>query len=189
MELKLKEGVDLSLLTTQYRIESIALELLEGEETPTEREIRLKVMISVANFLTDGQVFKLIENKKDVDLYNVIVNDIEPLYIKYLNEHQDCLDIVESIVQSIKEHHVTLLQKNNSVIGFLNLLFQEIRNLNPEEIDKFKETVNDIELTHQKNKAEKRLDETKAKFANDKTKDVNQKLEQLIESYTEKNDK
>ena len=188
MELKLKEGVDLSLLTTQYKVEAVTLELLEGEDLPLEHEIRLKIMISLVNYLTDGQIFKLLEDKKDADLYNAIINEIEPLYNEYMLTHDGYNNIIDKMVLDIKEHYVLLMQRNNSVVGFLTLLFQEMRNLSPEEINNFKKIVDDVRFGQNVQKVTERLEETKEKVKeNNKPEEINQKLEQLIESYQAKN--
>lgn len=191
MELKLKEGVDLSLLTTQYKVEVTALELLENEEAPLEQEIRLKVMISLANFITDGEVFKLLENKKDVDLYETIVKEIEPLYNQYINQNETYKEIIENVVKDIKEHMFALFQKSLSIMGVLNEMFQQIRNMSPEEVNSFKEMVNNIKLDNTKFEANKRLEQTKEAVkaeTNKNDNEMDEKLAQLIEKYKTQND-
>ena len=81
-----------------------------------------------------------------------------------------------------------LMQRNNSVVGFLTLLFQEMRNLSPEEINNFKKIVDDVRFGQNVQKVTERLEESKEKVKeNNKPEEINQKLEQLIESYQAKN--
>jgi len=82
MELKLREGVDLSLLTTQHEIIVMAIELLDITNIHTKSEVKIELMLAITNYLTNGMVFDLIEDKKGQELLDTIVNIIEPFYNK-----------------------------------------------------------------------------------------------------------
>ena len=56
MELKLKEGVDLSLLTTQHEIILSTLELIDESAIHIDTEIKMDLMIALVNYMTEEGV-------------------------------------------------------------------------------------------------------------------------------------
>ena len=80
MELKLKEGVDLSLLTTQHEIILSTLELIDESAIHIDTEIKMDLMIALVNYMTEEGVVEYLEDKK-VQLLWMQLKKILNLYL------------------------------------------------------------------------------------------------------------
>lgn len=177
MELKLKEGVDLSLLTTQHEIIVTTIELLDITNIHIKTEVKIEFMLAITNYLTDGAVFNLIENKKGKALLDDIINIIEPFYNKeivpkytiYIN---DMLDMIWEYLQNNVIY-------NNSLAGVLDILMRMAENITPEAAQDIKTVTEHFVGARQEIKAEEEKNEIHEK--------LNKKMQDLIQQYTEQN--
>lgn len=176
MELKLKEGVDLSLLTTQHEIELMALELLDDNEYHTKSEIKLQVMIAVVAYYTQGDFFEVIGNKSGQELLDIIVNVIEPEYHKIEKTQDNFNNIINMIIEDINIYIERKFTYDNSVMGLLNSLVELFKNLEPEQKSDIINLTTNTVKRFQDAKTEEKAEETKVILS--------EKMNDLIQKYS-----
>jgi hypothetical protein len=177
MELKLKEGVDLSLLTTQHEIIVMAIELLDITNIHTKSEVKIELMLAITNYLTDGMVFDLIEDKKGQELLDTIVNIIEPFYNKEIVPKYTLY--INDMLEIIWEYLGINIKYNNSLAGVLDTLMAMVENMTPEAMQDVKAIADHYIGAKQENKATEQKTEIQEK--------LNTKMQDLIQQYTAQN--
>lgn len=177
MELKLKEGVDLSLLTTQHEIILMAIELLDITNIHTKSEVKIELMLAITNYLTNGVVFDLIEDKKGQELLDIIVNIIEPFYNKEIVPKYTLY--INDMLEIIWEYLGINIKYNNSLAGVLDTLMAMVENMTPEDMQDIKTIANHYIGAKQENKAIEQKTEIQEK--------LNTKMQDLIQQYTVQN--
>lgn len=175
MELKLKEGVNLNLLTTQHEIILSTLELIDESALHIDTEIKMDLMIGVVNYMTEGGVVEFLEDKKGAALMDAIKKYIEPLYNKIVEDNKEN---IKYIYDTIKIYLDKNFADKNSVVGLFRQMFDILKDMTEEEKRDLATIVNNMVATQEDKKVQDRFAQTKE--------GLNKKMEDLIKSYQEK---
>lgn len=175
MELKLKEGVDLSLLTTQHEIELMALQLLDDTDYHTKSEIKIEVMIALVGYCVEENLFEKIGMQSGRELLDTIINVIEPMYCKIQNSYDNFDDIVNMMIEDIYTYLDKEFNFNNSIMGFLNTLLEIYKKLEPNQQSDMINLVTNTVGRFQAAKTEEKAEETKVI--------ISEKMNDLIQKY------
>lgn len=175
MELKLKEGVDLSLLTTQHEIILSTLELIDESALHIDTEIKMDLMIGVVNYMTEEGVVEFLEDKKGAALMDAIKQYIEPLYNKIVEENKESIDYIYNTIKIYLDKNFA---DKNSIIGLFREMFDILKDMSEEEKKDLAVIVNNMIATKEDKKVQDRFLQTKE--------GLNKKMEDLIKSYQEK---
>ena len=175
MELKLKEGVDLSLLTTQHEIILSTLELIDESAIHIDTEIKMDLMIGVVNYMTEEGVVEFLEDKKGAALMDAIKQYVEPLYNKIVEENKESIDYIYNTIKIYLDKNFA---DKNSIIGLFREMFDILKDMTEEEKKNLAVIVNNMIATKEDKKVQDRFLQTKE--------GLNKKMEDLIKSYQEK---
>lgn len=175
MELKLKEGVDLSLLTTQHNIETIVVNLLDETAIHLGSETEIQLMIAIVNELVEENVYNIIQQLNNTEIVNYIKEQIEPLFMEWVNSEEH-YNIYDKMKTSIILYLNSKYKEANSVIGLLQNVVDTIQTLSPEDLQNMQKMVNNYSSGIIQKKAEDKIEDTK--------KSMSTKMEELIQSYS-----
>lgn len=175
MELKLKEGVDLSLLTTQHEIILSTLELIDESAIHVDTEIKMDLMIGVVNYMVEGGVVEYLGDKKGAALMETIKKDIEPLFNQILKDNEEYIIYIYDTIKTYLDENFT---DKNSVVGLFRQMFDVLKDMTEEEKRDLATIVNNMIATQEDKKVQDRFAQTKE--------GLNKKMEDLIKSYQEK---
>lgn len=175
MELKLKEGVDLSLLTTQHEIELMALQLLDDTDYHTKSEIKIEVMIALVAYCVEDNLFEKIGLQTGQELLDTIINIIEPMYYKIKAQHDNFDTIVNMMVEDVSIYLEREFNFNNSIMGFLNTLLEIYKKLEPNQQSDMINLVTNTVGRFQAAKTEEQAAETETI--------ISEKMNDLIQKY------
>lgn len=175
MELKLKEGVDLSLLTTQHEIILSTLELIDESAIHIDTEIKMDLMIGVVNYMVDGGVVEYLEDKKGAALMEAIKKDIEPLFNQIMKDNEEYINYIYNTIKIYLDKNFT---DKNSITGVLKQIFNLLKDMTEEEKRDLANIVNNMSTAKEDKQMQDRLMQTKE--------GLNKKMEDLIKSYQEK---
>ena len=173
MELKLKEGVDLSLLTTQHEIMTTTLGLLDLSMNHLDTELEMELMIGTVLNVVEGDLMTEMGNKEQKDLLNYIIQIIEPFYLNniYTGPNKDILD---RLLIQLKDYVYRQYNENNSIFGLLTKIIESFKNLGVDDIEALQNLID--------NNMKKRDTEEKKETVEQ----VNGKLKDLIDKYQKK---
>lgn len=175
MELKLKEGVDLNLLTTQHEIELMALQLLDDTDYHTKSEVKIEIMIALVAYFVEDNLFEKIGLLAGKELLDTIINVIEPIYYEIKTKYDNFDDVVDMMVEDVSLYLEREFNFNNSMMGFLNTLIEIYKNLEPDQKSDMINLVTNTVGRFQAAKTEEQAEETKVI--------VSEKMNDLIQKY------
>lgn len=172
MKLTLKENINTKSFILRHSIILRAISLLTGREESLETEKDTYLMLGMIDMLVNEDIVE--ECNEDERTFNEIVeNDLEPFFFNLIEkeEYNDLFNYCKGI---LKDFYNKMYDTQHSIIGVIDAFLTMIGSLSPEEK---KET-----LIETAKIAEKALDRKTEKLQ-EGTKEVNNKLEQLIEQY------
>lgn len=175
MELKLKEGVDLSLLTTQHEIILSALELIDESAIHIDTEIKMDLMIALVNYMTEEGVVEYLEDKKGAALMDAIKKDVEPIFNQIVKDNEEYITYIYNTIKIYLDKNFT---DKNSIIGLFRQMFDVLKEMTEEEKKDLTAIVNNMVAAKEDKKVQDRFLQTKE--------GLNKKMEDLIKSYQEK---
>lgn len=175
MELKLKEGVNLSLLTTQHEIILSALELIDESAIHIDTEIKMDLMIALVNYMTEEGVIEYLEDKKGTALMDAIKKDIEPIFNQIMKDNEEYITYIYNTIKIYLDKNFT---DKNSIIGLFRQMFDVLKDMTEEEKKDLANIVNNMVAAKEDKKIQDRFLQTKE--------GLNKKMEDLIKSYQEK---
>lgn len=180
MELKLKEGVDLTKASTQHEVVLLAVQLLDNNNVHPITEIKLETIIACVGVVTDGEIISLIQDKTGIELFNIIKDVIEPFYYKeiYTNFKEEMKLIEETVIKYFDD----LETRFNSVGRGINDLIALISNLTLDDKGYLKSMIKDLE----ENILFKKEQEKEVHIKNTQE-EVSKKMKDLINKYATEN--
>ena len=173
MELKLKEGVDLSSIILQNQIILTTIELLGEGEIHTDSEIALELMIAVVDKIAEQDVISYLSSLQGEKLLQALANDIEPFFISNVLTDNDAY--INSMKNDILKYFNIIYEQQNSIGGIINYVISFITNMDEKDLDTVKTLIGNFDNGNKQTNIEKSVIKEKEK--------VNTKLENLISQY------
>ena len=173
MELKLKENYNISSITMQHNILLQALTMLEGREGALETEKKLYLIVSLVNNLVEEDLLENC-NKDERDLPTILINDIEPFFIKICEEDNKIKEAYNYMEKVLLDRCNKIWDDQHSLLGIMDAVLTTIGAMTEE--DKKEVLLKTGEIAEQAfNYRTEKMEEA--------TKETNTKLEALIAQY------
>lgn len=177
MELKLKENYNISSITMQHNILLQALTMLEGREGALETEKKLYLIVSLVNNLIEEDLLESC-NKDERDLPTILINDIEPFFIKICEEDNKIKEAYDYMEKVLLDRCNKIWDDQHSLLGIMDAVLTTIGAMTEE--DKKEVLLKTGEIAEQAfNYRTEKMEEA--------TKETNTKLEALIAQYQKQN--
>lgn len=132
MELNLKENLNINSIALQHNILLRAIMLLEGREGALETEKRLYLMIAFVDTIVKEDLMELC-NEDDRELFDIILEEIEPFFIKIQQENADIEIAYDYLSCVLLDHCQEIWNHQHSGIGLIDAILTLIASMSEED--------------------------------------------------------
>ena len=167
MELTLKENINTHSVILRHKILIQATDLLVGREGVLETEKDLYLILSFLDNIMNEDVVDLC-NQDERGLVDIMEQELEPIFFEIIKE-EDYKELYLYVRDVLHNRCQEIWNNQHSILGVIDTILAIIGSLD----DESKEGL-----------VEKAIDA--AKYVEEKTEEVNSKLEELIKTYQKK---
>lgn len=173
MKLTIKQdGINVKSLITKHDILVKASSLVMGREGALETEKELYLMMAFVDTFLEEDLIEVC-NEDSRTLNEIVIEDIEPIYMKLI-EVEDNRQLYEESKVLLFNRCKEIWDNQHSVVGAIDALLTTIANMSPEDTKDVLESTAKV--------AEKAFDR-RTEIMEHKADETNSKLEQLVRQY------
>lgn len=175
MELTLKENINTHSVILRHKILIQATDLLVGREGVLETEKDLYLILSFLDNIMNEDVVDLC-NQDERGLVDIMEQELEPIFFEVIKE-EDYKELYLYVRDVLHNRCQEIWNNQHSIIGVIDTILTIIGSMD----DKSKEGLVEKAIDTAKYVEEKRTEKME-----EKTEEVNSKLEELIKTYQKK---
>ena len=173
MKLTLKENININSLTLQHNIILQATTLIQGREGVLETEKRIYLLLALVDMIVQEDFLELCNSDERI-LTDILMEDVEPFIDSLKNENKDYIYAINYMEEVFLEHCQQIWDNQHSIIGAIEAFLMMIGSMSEE--DKKEALIETSKIAQQ-------AFDSRTKTLEKETKEVNSKLEQLVQQY------
>ena len=173
MKLTLKENININSLTLQHNIILQATTLIQGREGVLETEKRIYLLLALVDMIVQEDFLELCD-QDERNLTDILMEDVEPFVDNLKNENEDYIYAIDYMEEVFLQHCQQVWDSQHSIMGAIDAFLTMIGSMSEE--DKKEALVETSKIAQQ-------AFDNRTKTLEKETKEVNSKLEQLVQQY------
>ena len=173
MKLTLKENININSLTLQHNIILQATTLIQGREGVLETEKRIYLLLALVDMIVQEDFLELCNSDERI-LTDILMEDVEPFIDSLKSENKDYAYAINYMEEVFLEHCQQVWDNQHSIMGAIDAFLTMIGSMSEE--DKKEALIETSKIAQQ-------AFDSRTKTLEKETKEVNSKLEQLVQQY------